>query len=202
MTALFPVIETRARINTSLSPATSAWTLADERESAWSLMARAAQTLSQVDPSINLRFQAGQKHLRISGDDFFSMFMYDGADTLTGFDSVNINARSYTGDTLSDVIVVDGLRMTPPGWSTTGGKTSANGTAVNRPRWVTGSVSVAIELDYAAAFNVVKTLRKGVWDVVNEDIWLGRIRVTGAVTEPQGRKADLIEVRITGAAVP
>lgn len=203
MTALFPVIETAGFVNTTLgAPATQATTFADERESAWSLMARVAQTLSQVDPSINLRFQAGQKHLRISGDNVFSMFMYEGADALTGFDASNINASSYTGDTLSNVIVADGLRMAPPGWSTTGGKTSADGTAVNRPRWTTGSITVTLEFDYAAAFNALKTLRKGVWDVVNEGIWLGRIRVSGASLEPQGRLPGIVEARITGAAVP
>jgi hypothetical protein len=55
---------------------------------------------------------------------------------------------------------------------------------------------------YADAFQVLKTLRIGVWDVVNEGIWLGRIRVTGSSLEPQGRLPGIVEARINGVAVP
>ena len=92
--------------------------------------------------------------------------------------------------------------MAPPGWSTMGGKPVAAGPAVSAPRWQTGAVSVAMAVNYADAFTTLKTIRNGVWDVVNEGIWLGRIRVTGASLEPQGRLPGIVEARINGVAVP
>jgi hypothetical protein len=92
--------------------------------------------------------------------------------------------------------------MAPPGWSTGGGKPVSDGSGVSSPRWQTGSVSLALAVHYADAFTTLKTIRAGVWDVVNEGIWLGRIRVTGANLEPQGRLPGIVEARINGVAVP
>lgn len=196
MAALFPVIETRGRVELYT------FTDSDERESAWSLMARVAQAAQQRDPSFALAFNESTKRLTLSAGSVFAMYQTLGADTLTGFSSANTGASSYTGAVLSSVLTVEGLRMAPPGWSTSGGKTVADGSGVSAPRWQTGAVSVAMAVDYASAFATLKTIRAGVWDVVNEGIWLGRIRVTGASLEPQGRLPGIVEARINGVAVP
>lgn len=196
MASLFPVVETFCSVELYT------FTDSDERESAWSLMARVAQASQQRDPSFALAFNESAKVLTISAGSTFAMYPNAAAGTLTGFPTVNTGASSYTGSALSSVIVVDGLRMAPPGWSTTGGKTVADGSGVSSPRWQTGTVSLAMAVNYADAFTALKTIRNGVWDVVNEGVWLGRIRVTGASLEPQGRLPGIVEARINGVAVP
>ena len=202
MAALFPVQETRAFVEVFALSGFGTAPLSDERESAWSLMARVAQSMSQVDDAFALTFDEAAKQLTFSGPSSFAMLMQLGADTLTGFAAVNSGASSYTGAALSSVVTVDGLRMAPPGWSTTGGKPSADGSMSSTPKWTTGAVSVAMAVTYADAFATMKTLRSGVWDVVNEGIWLGRMRVTGSSLEPQGRLPGIVEARINGVAVP
>lgn len=196
MAALFPVSQIEGRVELFNFVDT------DERESAWSLMARVTQSVQQRDASFSLSFDEGTKQLTISGGSVFAMYPTTAAGVLTGFPNINTGASSYTGAALSSVLVVDGLRMAPPGWSTMGGKTVADGSGVNAPRWQTGTVSLAMAVDYADAFTTLKAIRNGVWDVVNEGIWLGRIRVTGASLEPQGRLPGIVEARINGVAVP
>ena len=196
MAALFPVQETRGRVELYT------FTDSDERESGWSLMARVAQAAQQREPSFALTFNEATKRLTISAGLVFAMYPSLGADTLTGFPSLNSGASSYTGAALSSVLTVHGLRMAPPGWSSTGGKPVSDGAGVSSPRWQTGAVSLAMSVDYADAFATLKTIRTGAWDVVNEGIWLGRIRVTGASLEPQGRLPGIVEARISGVAVP
>jgi len=202
MAALFPVIETRATFETFALSGFGGVTRADERESAWSLTARVTQALSQANASFGLAFNEATKQLTMSGPSIFNMLLTLGADTLTGLPATCSGASSYTGSALSSVVTVDGLRMAPPGWSTTAGKPSADGSMVSTPRWTAGSVSLAMSVIYADAFQVLKTLRIGVWDVVNEGIWLGRIRVTGSSLEPQGRLPGIVEARINGVAIP
>ena len=202
MPALFPVVETRATFEVFALSGGGGVTRADERDSAWSLTARVAQSLSQQSSAFALAFDEATKQLTLSGPSVFNMLLSLGADTLTGFAATSTGAASYTGSALSSVITVDGLRMAPPGWSTTTGKPSADGSAVSTPRWTTGAVSLAMSVTYADAFQALKTLRAGVWDVVNEGIWLGRMRVTGSSLEPQGRLPGIVEARINGVAVP
>lgn len=196
MAALFPVVDSTAMVYVGIT------TDADERESAWSLMARATQTAQQKDDTYALTFNETTKQLRIEAGSVFSMTCDAEASGLTGFATVNTGAFYYVGAALSSVVVVEGLRMSPPGWSTTGGKVSSTGGYVNPPRWQTGSVSLAMAVNYADAFNVLKTIRSGVWDVVSDGVWLGRIRVTGASLEPQGRLPGIVEARINGVATP
>ena len=195
MAALVPVIETLARVQLYT------FTDADERESGWSLMARVAQASQQRDSTFRLTFDEATKRLTVSAGSTFPMYL-TGAESLTGFATVNTGASTYTGAALSTVLTVDGVRMAPPGWSTGGGKAVSDGSGVSSPRWQTGSVSIALSVNYADAFTTLKTIRAGVWDVVNEGIWLGRIRVTGASLEPQGRLPGIVEARINGVAVP
>lgn len=196
MAALFPVSQIEGRVELFSFVDT------DERESAWSLMARVTQSVQQRDASFELSFDESTKRLIISAGSVFAMYPTSNAGALTGFPTINSGASSYTGAALASVLVVEGLRMAPPGWSTMGGKPVADGSGVNAPRWQTGTVSLAMAVNYADAFTTLKTIRNGVWDVVNEGIWLGRIRVTGASLEPQGRLPGIVEARINGVAVP
>jgi hypothetical protein len=61
---------------------------------------------------------------------------------------------------------------------------------------------VAVAFDFADAFANVRTLRSGIWDVVAEGVWLGRMRVTGSVMQPQGRLPGIVEVVLNGVATP
>lgn len=202
MAALFPVQETRATFEVFALSGFGGVTRADERESAWSLTSRVTQGLSQSNAAFALAFDEATKQLTMSGPSVFAMLLTLGADTLTGLPATCSGASSYTGSALSSVVTVDGLRMSPPGWSTTAGKPASDGSAVSAPRWTAGAVSLAMSVTYADAFQVLKTLRTGVWDVVNEGIWLGRIRVTSSSLEPQGRLPGIVEARINGVAVP
>jgi hypothetical protein len=38
--------------------------------------------------------------------------------------------------------------------------------------------------------------------VVAEGVWLGRMRVTGSVMQPQGRLPGIVEVVLNGVATP
>lgn len=200
MAALFPVVETDAQV--AVTTASSVGIVADERESAWSLMARVAQAIDAQDPTFALTFAEATKRLTLSRGSVYQMTQSAAASTLTGFGNVNTGASSYTGGVLSTVLVVEGLRMAPPGWSTEKGAVAADASAVSTPRWTTGTVSLAMAVNYADAFNALKTIRNGVWDVVSDGVWLGRFRVTGASLEPQGRLPGIVEARVTGVAVP
>ena len=200
MAALFPVVETDAQV--AVTTASAVGIVADERESAWSLMARVAQTVDAQDPTFALTFSETTKRLTLSRGSVYQMTQSATASTLTGFGNVNTGASSYTGGVLSTVLVVEGLRMAPPGWSTEKGAVASDGSAVSTPRWTTGTVSLAMAVNYADAFNALKTIRNGVWDVVTDGVWLGRFRVTGASLEPQGRLPGIVEARVTGVAVP
>ena len=172
MAALFPVQETRATFEVFALSSFGGVTRADERESAWSLTSRVTQGLSQSNAAFAVTFDEATKQLTMSGPSVFAMLLTLGADTLTGIPATCSGASSYTGSALST------------------------------PRWTAGAVSLAMSVTYADAFQVLKTLRTGVWDVVNEGIWLGRIRVTGSSLEPQGRLPGIVEARINGVAVP
>jgi hypothetical protein len=92
--------------------------------------------------------------------------------------------------------------MAPPGWSTGKGGVSADATAVAPLRWQAASLSVAVAFEFVDAFAQVRTLRSGIWDVVAEGVWLGRMRVTGSVMQPQGRLPGIVEVVLNGVATP
>lgn len=196
MASLFPVSQLEGRVELFTFVDT------DERDSAWSIMARAAQSAQQRDPSFQLSFDESAKTLTVEAGSVFAMYPTTNVGALTGFPTINSGSSSYTGAALSSVLVVDGLRMAPPGWSMAGGRPVADGSGVNAPRWQTGTVSLAMAVNYADAFTTLKTIRNGVWDVVSDGIWLGRIRVTGASLEPQGRLPGIVEARINGVAVP
>jgi hypothetical protein len=175
----------------------------DERESAWSIMARAVQAATQRlrDNSFALSVD-GTGALTVSRSSNFSMTLTSDVATLTGLPGSASGASSYTGSVVPAVIVPQGLRMAPPGWSTGKGGVSADATAVAPLRWQAASLSVAVAFDFADAFAQVRTLRSGIWDVVAEGVWLGRMRVTGSVMQPQGRLPGIVEVVLNGVATP
>lgn len=177
--------------------------LCDERESAWSIMARAVQAATQRtrDPSFALSVD-GAGALTVSRSSAFTLSLGPVLAALTGLPSSASGASSYTGSAVPGVIVPEGLRMAPPGWSTGRGGVSSDGSLAAPLRWQAASLSVAVAFEFADAFTQVRTLRSGIWDVVAEGVWLGRMRVTGSVMQPQGRLPGIVEVVLNGVATP
>jgi hypothetical protein len=177
--------------------------LGDERESAWSIMARAVQAATQQtrDTSFALSVD-GTGALTVSRSSVFTLALAADVASLTGLPSSASGSSSYTGSVVPAVIVPQGLRMAPPGWSTGKGGVSSDATAVAPLRWQAASLSVAVAFEFADAFASVRTLRSGIWDVVSEGVWLGRMRVTGSVMQPQGRLPGIVEVVLNGVATP
>jgi hypothetical protein len=175
----------------------------DERESAWSIMARAVQAATQQtrDTSFALSVD-GTGALTLSRSSVFSFAVDGDVAALTGLAASGSGASSYTGSAVPGVIVPQGLRMAPPGWSTGNGGVSGDGSRVAPLRWQAAALSVAVAFDFADAFAQVRTLRSGIWDVVSEGVWLGRMRVTGSTMQPQGRLPGIVEVVINGVATP
>jgi hypothetical protein len=176
--------------------------LGDERESAWSIMARAVQAATQRtrDTSFALSVD-GTGALTVSRSSNFTLSVSSDVATLTGLSSGS-GASSYTGSAVPAVIVPQGLRMAPPGWSTGKGGVSSDGARVAPLRWQAASLSVTVAFEFADAFASVRTLRSGIWDVVAEGVWLGRMRVTGSVMQPQGRLPGIVELVLNGVATP
>jgi hypothetical protein len=195
--AFFPVAPLTGAANVQFTMA-----VADERESAWSIMSRAVQAATQRtrDDSFALSVDLAGA-LTVSRSSVFALGLSADVESLTGLTS-GVMASSYTGVTVPGVIVPQGLRMAPPGWSTGNGGVSPDGARVGPLRWQAASLSVAVAFDFADAFASVRTLRSGIWDVVSEGVWLGRMRVTGAVMQPQGRLPGIVEVIINGVATP
>jgi hypothetical protein len=195
--ALFPVtpIIGAANIQFTMTPS-------DERESAWSIMARAVQAATQRtrDPSFSLSVD-GTGALTVSRSSVFTLGLSSDVAALTGL-AGGAFASSYTGSTVPSAIVPQGLRMAPPGWSTGKGGVSSNAACAAPVRWQASSVSVSVAFDFADAFANIKNLRSGIWDVVAEGVWLGRMRVTGSSMKPQGRLPGIVEAVIEGVATP
>lgn len=181
----------------------------DEVESGWSIASRMMRVLSQryfgQGPSFRDDFRASfdgvTKQLTIAGRVPFTYAVGAVPALLTGLTS-GTGLTSYTGVARPDVVVVEGARLTGPGWSSTSAGVSADGASVGPSRWQTSGITAEVAIGYADAFTAIRTLRGGVWDLVSNDQWLGRLRVTGASLAPQGRLPGVVQVTINATAVP
>lgn len=180
---------------------------ADEVESGWSMASRLARVQSQRAFGLGLylrddwraTFDNGTRRITLSGPTFtLSMGL---TPNVTGFSS-GTYANGHTGSALSDVVPVEGVRLSSPGWSSSSAGIGADGSSVGPSTWRSGSIVAEVAVSYADAWTAMRTLRRGTWDVVSEDLWLGRIRVTGTSVEPQGRLAGVVQLSVQGVSVP
>lgn len=182
----------------------------DEQESGWSMVARMMRGASQryATPTTRDQYRASfsnaTRRVTISGPSAFGISAFGGSDfaTKTGIAVPQSGGVSYTGSPLASVVVAESLSLSSPGWSSVSQGIGADGSSVGPSRWQTASLTAEVAFSYADAFAAIRTLRAGTWDVVSDDLWLGRIRVTGTELLPQGRLPGVVQVSVQGVAVP
>lgn len=170
----------------------------DTTESAWSMMQRLAigATLAG-NGTFNLTVNESTKVLTLAAGATFDITIgaaYTGFTTATG-------ATSYASSAITDAVVVDGCAVSGPGYSFGTGHPGADGAAAGGGLMRTGAVTVDCQATYAAAYAAAKTLRHGVWDVVDNGRWLVRIRPTGITLSPQARKQGIVTLSVSGQVV-
>lgn len=204
-TAFFPVSVSRGTFGVTgdlLTP--------DDQESGWSMVARMMRAASQQYATLTARdryratFDNATRRVTISGPVAFAISAFGGSDfaTKTGIAVPQSGGVSYTGSALASVVVAESLSLTSPGWSSVAQGIGADGSSVGPSRWQTTSVTAEVAFSYADAFAAIRTLRAGTWDVVSDDLWVGRLRVTGTELLPQGRLPGVVQVSVQGVAVP
>lgn len=182
----------------------------DEQESGWSMVARMMRRESQRYATLTARdqyrasFDSATRRVTISGPVAFAISAAGGSDfaAKTGIAVPQSGGVSYTGSALASVVVAESLSVTSPGWSSVSQGIAADGASVGPSRWQTATLTAEVAFSYADAFSGIRTLRGGTWDVVSDDLWLARLRVTGTELRPQGRLPGVVQVFVQGVAVP
>lgn len=170
----------------------------DTTESAWSLMQRLAigATLAG-NGTFTLTVNESTKVLTLAAGAAFDITI---GPAFTGF-TTSTGAATYSSSAITDAVVVDGCAVSGPGYSFGTGQPGADGAAAGGGLMRSGAVTVECQATYAAAYAAAKTLRHGVWDVVDNGRWLVRIRPTGVTLTPQGRKQGIVTLTVTGQVV-
>lgn len=170
----------------------------DTTESAWSLMQRLAIGATQAGSgTFTLTVNESTKVLTLAAGATFDITI--GA-AFTGFTTAT-GASSYASSAITDAVVVDGCAVSGPGYSFGTGQPGADGAAAGGGLVRSGGVTVECQATFATAYAAAKTLRHGVWDVVDNGRWLVRIRPTGITMAPQGRKQGIVTLTVSGQVV-
>lgn len=185
-----PSVEVVSRVDVS----------ADGMESAWSIMQRLAIAASMAgNVPFTLSVNESTKVLTLAATGVFDLVISTGS-AYTGFVTASGSA-SYNSSAITDAVVVDGCAVSGPGYSFGTGQPSANGAAAGGGLFRASGVTIECQASYAAAYAAAKTLRHGVWDVVDSGRWLTRVRSTGVTLTPQGRKQGIVTLTISGQVV-
>lgn len=197
MALFFPVVQAGSDAVSITSQATAR---PDTTESAWSIMQRLAIAATMIDAeTYTLTVNEATKVLTLAGTAAFALTVGTSA-AYTGF-TTGASATSHTSSAITDAVAVSGLSVPSLPFSFGAGRPASDASSVAGGLFRRGALSVSCEVSFASAFAAAKTLRSGTWDVVQEGLWLARLRVTSASIVPQGRAQGIVTMEIGGQVV-
>lgn len=196
MSVFFPVVQASASSAVEVDGLVSC--LTDTTDSAWSIMQRLAIAATLAgNGAFALTVNESTKVLTLAAGATFDITI---TATFSGF-VTDTGAASYDSNAITDAVIVDGCAVSGPGYSFGTGQPGADGAAAGGGLMRAGGVTVECQASFATAYAAAKTLRHGVWDVVDNGRWLTRIRPTGITMSPQGRKQGIVTLSVSGQVV-
>jgi hypothetical protein len=168
------------------------------RASAASLLAVAAEQGGRVGGEPYTWGADSTGRLTIRRASTFDLVHSGDVSTALGLSGSYTGAAAYTGAVaMPGVTVPQGLRLSGPLWEFSSGA-PAEGSAVATAGLRAGvSGSVLLDVSFADAWTLEKTLRGATLDVVHAGRWVGRGRVTATSRERQGRLSSLVTLTLT-----
>jgi hypothetical protein len=167
----------------------------DTLESAWSIMNRLQQSASVTgNAPFTLTFNESSSKMTLASTSGFAITIPSGA-TYTGFVTTG-TLTTTTSSVISGVQICTGLTVDNKPISYEGGMTTADGSGFSLGSFQRGNCSISISDSYSDIYSMATTLRTGIWDVVQHDRWIVRIRVTGCRIVPQGIKQSLVTLEL------
>jgi len=198
MSTFFPTFNS---VQGSVAITGDAIVYADGLESAWSIIQRLTQSAKVTgDHPYRVEFDETSKILTIFGSVGQPIPLVITDMPLTGFTTATTNSQ-IDSSVLTTCHVVQGLTVPQRALSLNDGTPSANGQYVGGGMHRAGSITILVSDTYANIFPLAKTLRNGIWDVVQHGVWEARIRVTGTNFIKQGKRQSNVTLEINAQIV-